>query len=91
MKAYSIMNGRQQARETVTPQRSWLEAYRAFLLNPRELLNVKLLPLIVLGIVPLSMADDLLLPFLGVVDDIPTALIVAFAVIRTWQRVRKYR
>jgi hypothetical protein len=55
------------------------------------LLNVKLLPLIALGIVPLSMADDLLLPFIGVADDIPTALIVLFAVFRTWQRVRKYR
>jgi hypothetical protein len=72
-------------------QRSWLEASQLFLMNPRELLNVKLLPLIALGVVPLSMADDLLLPILGVADDIPTVLLVAYVVFRTWQRVRRYR
>jgi hypothetical protein len=89
MAQYTMM-GTSEARPR-TQQRSWFEAYRMFLMNPRELLNVKLLPLIALGIVPLSMADDLLLPFIGVADDIPTALIVLFAVFRTWQRVRKYR
>jgi hypothetical protein len=92
MKAYPMNNvpGRYE-RQAAPRQRSWFEAYRMFLMNPRELLNVKLLPLIALGIVPLSMADDMLLPFIGVADDIPTALIVLFAVFRTWQRVRKYR
>lgn len=72
-------------------RRTWVEAYRAFLLNPRELLTVKLLPLIAMGILPLSMADDVLLPFIGVADDIPTAIIMGFVVLRTWQRVRHYR
>lgn len=71
--------------------RSWGEAYKLFLKSPRELLSVKLLPLIALGIVPLSVASDLLLPFVGVIDNIPTSLFVMFTIFQTWRRVRTYR
>jgi hypothetical protein len=89
MKTYPTMNA--QAHEAPPQRRSWPEAYRMFLMNPRELLNVKLLPLMLLGIVPLSLADDVLLPIIGVADDIPTALLVVYVVVRTWHQVRKYR
>jgi hypothetical protein len=92
MKAFLMNQPTQGAQSNAhVRRRTWAEAYRAFLLNPRELLTVKLLPLIAMGILPLSMADDVLLPFIGVADDIPTAIIVGFVVLRTWQRVRRYR
>jgi hypothetical protein len=62
-----------------------------FLMNPREPLGIKLLPLAVLGLVPLSIADDFLIPFLGVADNIPTSLLVLFTAFQTWRRVRPYR
>lgn len=71
--------------------RGWFDAYRAYLMNPHERIGTKLLPLAALGLIPLSIVDDLLLPFVGVMDDIPTALLVLFAIFRTWQKVRAYR
>ena len=71
--------------------RGWLDAYWAYLLDPYEHIGTKLLPLAALGLIPLSFVDDLLLPFVGVMDDIPTALLVLFAIFRTWQKVRAYR
>ncbi len=70
--------------------RSWLEAYKRFLMSRDESLGLKLLPLAALGIVPLAVADDII-PFVGMIDDIPTGLLVAFIAWRTWRRVRTYR
>lgn len=85
------MSNGQEVHPAGAVQRSWGQAYRAFLMNPKELLSVKLLPLIALGVLPISMATDVLLPVIGMVDNIPTALLVLFAVGKTWQRVRTYR
>jgi hypothetical protein len=82
---------RPRPNQTNTTTRSWFDAYRAFLLNPHENITTKLLPLAVVGIIPLSFLDDLILPFAGVLDDIPTVLLVLFAAFKTWQRVRTYR
>ena len=71
--------------------RSWFRAYLAYLINPHEHIATKLLPFAAIGIIPLSLLDDVLLPYLGVLDDIPTGLFVLFAAFRTWQRVRTYR
>lgn len=71
--------------------RSWFRAYLTYVINPHENIATKLLLFAALGIVPLSLLDDVLLPYLGVLDDIPTSLFVLFAAFRTWQRVRTYR
>ncbi len=80
-----------QASPARVRKRSWFEAYRMFLRNPKEMLGLKLLPLVALGWVPISMADDFLLPLIGLADDIPTTLFVGFVIVRTWWRVRTYR
>jgi len=79
-----------------TPQarpvaRSWFDAYKMFLMNPDESFGLKILPLVVIGVLPAMLADDILLPFLGVLDDIPTSILAAFVIFRTWMRVRRYR
>ncbi len=71
--------------------KSWGEAYKSFLKSPDESFGLKILPLIALGVLPLSLADDILVPFLGIADDIPTSLLILFTVFRTWQRVRHHR
>lgn len=71
--------------------RSWLDAYKQFLMNRQESFGLKVLPLVALGILPAALADDVLLPFVGFLDDIPTSLFMAFVVWRTWRRVKEYR
>lgn len=71
--------------------RTWVQAYIKFLTNPREHLGLKLLPLALLGLLPIAVADDILLPFLGLADNIPMWILVAFTVWRTWLRVKDYR
>jgi hypothetical protein len=87
MKAYEIT----QPKNTEVQTRTWFQAYLKFLASPRELLGLKLLPLVVMGLVPISMATDVLLPVIGLADNIPTAILVIFTVFRTWMRVRTYR
>lgn len=77
--------------ESTVRTKSWAEAYVAFLLNPNEHLPTKLLPLAAIGVIPLSLLGDLMLPFVGLLDVIPTSLFVVFAIFRTWRRVRTYR
>jgi hypothetical protein len=74
-----------------TVQRSWSEAYLKFLSSGRENIFLKIAPLALVGIIPLSILDDVLLPIIGVADDIPTSILVAAIVALTWNRVRKYR
>lgn len=71
--------------------RTWTQAYIKFLTNPTEHLGLKLLPLAILGLVPIAVADDILLPFLGMADNIPMWVLIGFTVWRTWLRVRRYR
>lgn len=72
-------------------QHSWTDAYKLFLKSPSESFGIKVLPLVLLGVVPIVFADNILLPFVGLIDDIPTSLLVIFTVFRTWSRVREYR
>jgi hypothetical protein len=71
-------------------QKTWFEAYKQFLTSRDESLGLKLLPLAALGIVPVAVADEII-PFIGMLDDIPTALLVGFIAWRTWLRVKTYR
>lgn len=71
--------------------RTWLQAYLKFLTNSNEHLGLKLLPLAIMGLLPIAVADDVLLPFLGMADNIPMSVLIAFTVWRTWTRVRTYR
>jgi hypothetical protein len=71
--------------------KSWTDAYRAFLKSRDESFGLKVLPLALMGIVPIALANDVLLPFIGVIDNIPTSLLVLFTVWRTWTRVKTYR
>jgi hypothetical protein len=71
--------------------RSWIDAYKLFLKSREESFGLKILPLVAAGLVPAALADDVLLPFIGFIDDIPTSLFVAFVAWRTWRRVRLYR
>jgi hypothetical protein len=75
----------------VAGTRTWFEAYKLFLMNKDERLGLKLLPLVALGILPAALADDILLPFLGLADNVPMAILVMFIAVRTWMRVRLYR
>ena len=72
-------------------RRSWLSAYGAFLSSPHELRVAKLMPLALMGIIPLSILDDLLIPVFGVIDDLPTSILTIVVVIYTANRVNKYR
>lgn len=87
------MNGQivQKSSSSGAVSRGWMDAYKRFLTNPKESFGLKVLPLVALGVVPAALADDVLLPFVGFLDDIPTSLFVAFVVWRTWRRVKDYR
>lgn len=71
--------------------RTWAQAYLRFLMNPSEHLGLKLLPLALIGLVPIAVADDLLVPFLGLADNIPMWILASFTIWRTWLRVKTYR
>ena len=83
-----IMNARESR---PYQRRSWLSAYGAFLRSPQEHRVAKLIPLALMGIVPLSILDDLLIPVYGVIDDLPTSILAIVVVIYTAKRVNKYR
>ena len=74
-----------------TASRSWIDAYKQFLKNPRESFGLKVLPLVAMGVVPAALATDVLLPFIGIIDNIPTSLFVLFVIWRTWKQVKNYR
>jgi hypothetical protein len=76
---------------TPTTKNSWPKAYFRFLKNPEERLGTKLLPLVAVGIIPVSLVEDVVLPFLAVIEFVPTSLFIIFTLFRTWQRVRLYR
>ena len=44
-----------------------------------------------MGLLPITMADDILLPFFGMVDNIPMTILVMYIAVRTWMRVRVYK
>ena len=71
--------------------RTWVQAYIKFLTNPAEHLGLKMLPLAIMGLVPIAVADDILLPLMGMADNIPMWILTAFTVWKTWTRVRTYR
>ncbi len=49
----------------VQSRKSWPQAYMAFLESPHERRVLKMMPLVLMGVVPLSIADDFSFPFLG--------------------------
>lgn len=71
--------------------RSWPAAYLEFIKNPRENRVLKMMPLALVGIIPLSVIDDFLIPFIGVADDLPTSVLVLVVLFLTWRRVKIYR
>jgi hypothetical protein len=72
-------------------QNSWPAAYREFVRSPSENRLLKLMPLVLIGIVPISALDDLVIPIFGTIDDIPTTLLTIITLVLTGLRVRKYR
>lgn len=86
-----LMEQKSGNNQQVRSQRGWPAAYARFLASRSERITTKLLPLALTGIVPLSILDDALLPGIGLIDDIPTALLAAIIAAVTWRRVREYR
>ena len=76
---------------TAKPVQNWFGAYMKFLGSSSEHHVLKLMPLVLLGIIPISIADDLLLPVFGVIDDLPTLAVAIVVFGMTLIRVRKYR
>lgn len=72
-------------------QKGWVAAYFEFIRSPHESRIIKLMPLVLMGIIPISLLDNFFIPVLGVVDDIPTALLTIVVLAITIMRVRKYR
>lgn len=83
--------------EIIPPQRTylrsngWVKAYFEFIRNPSESRTLKLMPLILIGVVPISILNNLILPVIGNIDDIPTTVLTIFIVVVTVVRVRTYR
>ena len=71
--------------------RGWPGAYVAFLRSPHESRILKLMPLALIGVVPLSIVDDFLLPVVGIADDIPTWIVTLIVVGMTAWKVKRYR
>lgn len=71
--------------------RSWAGAYIQFLRSSQESRVLKMMPLVLAGVIPLSVADDFILPIVGLIDDIPTTLLTIIVIVITAVRVRKYR
>lgn len=69
----------------------WPKAYLKFLQSSKEHKTLKMMPLVLVGIVPLSVLDDLLLPGIGLLDDIPTGLLAVIVLAITANKVRQYR
>ena len=70
---------------------SWMQAYMMFLKNPSESRALKMMPLVLLGLVPVTVLDDLVLPGIGLIDNVPTSLVVIVVGVLTWLRVKSYR
>jgi uncharacterized membrane protein YkvA (DUF1232 family) len=73
------------------PKTSWVSAYVKYLRDPHQNKALKLMPLVLIGVVPLSIVDDFLLPVLGFSDDLPTWIVALLVLGMTWTRVRDYR
>ena len=71
--------------------KSWVAAYFEFIRSPHENRVLKLMPMVLLGIIPISLLDNFFIPILGLVDDIPTTIVTIIVLILTWRRVRTYR
>lgn len=69
-------------------RQGWLGAYLDFLHDPDESRALKSMPLVVLGFGPV---DDILLPVVGFIDDIPTAVVALASAVMTINRVRRHR
>jgi uncharacterized membrane protein YkvA (DUF1232 family) len=51
---------------------------------------LKLAPLALMGYLPITILDELI-PFIGILDDIPYVILWAYVGIRTMRRVERYR
>jgi len=69
----------------------WVTAYFRFVSSPNESRILKLMPVVLLGIVPISVLDNFFIPVLGIIDDIPTTVLTVIVLILTWLRVQTYR
>ncbi len=78
------------SRQTVAPKRSWLEAYKSFLTSGSEPTMLKLAPLALLGYLPIDILDEVV-PFIGMLDDIPYVILCGYVIIMTLRRLERYR
>lgn len=79
------------SKPTQSVERSWTQAYIHFLRDRHESRTLKIMPLVILGIVPISIVDDFLLPVLGIADDLPTFLLVIVVAALTLIKVNGHR
>lgn len=73
------------------PGRSLLQAYYHFLRDPNESRLLKMMPLALMGIVPFTILEDIFLPFLGIIEVLPTTLVVVVVAFLTYRRVQTHR
>jgi len=69
---------------------SWSKAYMRFLLSSDESLMLKIAPLAMLGILPFDIISNIV-PLLGELDDLGYLIALAFIIVKTADRVRRYR
>ncbi len=74
-----------------THHKGWAAAYFEFIRSPHENRILKMMPLVLMGVIPISLLDNFFIPVLGVIDDIPTTLLTIIVVVITLIRVRTYR
>lgn len=72
-------------------QRGWVLAYLEFLRSPHENRVLKMMPLALIGVIPLSILDDVLLPGLGLIDNVPTWLLTVGVLTVTAYKANRYR
>lgn len=73
------------------PQESgWFAAYKQFLLSKDESVTLKLAPLALAGILPPEILTNAI-PVLGLVDDIGFIIATVIVIVKTRQRVKRYR
>ena len=80
-----------QNKPTSQPQESsWFAAYKHFLLSKDESVTLKLAPLALAGILPPEILTNAI-PVLGLVDDIGFIIATIIVIVKTRQRVKRYR
>ena len=76
--------------KTSTQKVGWSSAYIRYLRDPEESILLKILPLIMLGLLPEIIVSNLI-PVLGIAEDTTSILATSAVLYRTYRAVRRHR